>query len=87
MAIRGAVPGAGYTRTAVSTALDTGSDKRGEATLTRLGLPRHVIGLLHDEGVDDLHDWRRLGKRRFQIFGITTKTAKVLDRAAREARL
>lgn len=49
-------------------------------------LPAHILERLHAEGVDDLADWMRLGRRRFQIFGITHRIAQLLDAAAREAR-
>lgn len=70
--------------TASSTALDTGSGKRGSRSITEIGLPAHVVSLLEREGVRDLADWRRLGKRRHEIFGIVPSVVRILDVAARE---
>ena len=33
----------------------------------------------------DLHDWRRLGRKRLRIFGVTSKVVAQIDAAAREA--
>jgi hypothetical protein len=55
-------------------------------SLTKLSLPAHVLHLLHEEGVRDLDDWRRLGRRRLQIFGVTSRMVALLDAAATEAR-
>lgn len=57
-----------------------------DAILSRLNLPARVVHTLELEGVRDLNDWRRLGKRRFELFGITTTTAKKIDTAAGKAR-
>lgn len=54
------------------------------ASIALPNLPLHVLHLLHEEGVHDLHDWRQLGRKRKTIFGITTKTIALLDAAARE---
>lgn len=51
-----------------------------------LGLADHVLATLAEEGVATLSDWRQLGLRRLRIWGITRRTAAMLDRAAREAR-
>jgi hypothetical protein len=56
------------------------------STLSQLGLPAHVIGLLEAEGVRTLADWRRLGRKRLQIFGVTTAVCRLIDQAAKEAR-
>jgi hypothetical protein len=56
------------------------------ASIALPNLPLHVLHLLHEEGVRDLHDWRRLGRRRLRIFGITSKVVAQIDAAAREAR-
>lgn len=76
-----AAPGA-----ASSTALVTGPNGRGSESITRLGLPGHVVDLLRREGIVDLVAWRKLGNRRRQIFGITPRTIETLDQAAMEAR-
>jgi hypothetical protein len=49
-------------------------------------LPPHILQTLHAEGIFSLSDWRRLGRKRFAIFGITARLAAQLDAAAREVR-
>jgi hypothetical protein len=63
----------------------TGAAGQGRSvhTLSRLDLPRHVIAQLEAEGVTDLESWRKLGRRRLRLFGITRATAALLDAAAR----
>lgn len=65
---------------------------RGDATrkgnacsLSHLGLPAHVLDALEREGITDLLAWRKLGRRRLAIFGVTPRTAALLDAAAKEA--
>ena len=50
-----------------------------EPTIADSGLSAHLVDLLAREGVRTLADWRRLGKRRWSIFGVTTAVAKMLD--------
>lgn len=52
---------------------------------TLAALPPHIVEQLHLEGVYSLADWRRLGRRRLRIFGITRRTVEELDTAARKA--
>jgi len=54
--------------------------------LSRLGLPTHVLDLLEHEGVTDLAAWRRLGRKRHQLFGITKAMCRQIDAMAREVR-
>jgi len=78
-----AAPGAGYTRAA---------DRQGNAaghrdeSIAHLGLSAHVLETLADAGVSSLGDWKRLGPRRRQIFGITGRVIALLDRAANRVR-
>ena len=46
-------------------------------------LPAHILRLLADLGVHDLHGWRQLGPKRLRQFGITKRTVDLLDRAAK----
>ncbi|MGH2447222.1 MAG: hypothetical protein ACRDFS_01250 [Chloroflexota bacterium] len=62
---------------------DGGIDNGNASSLTHLNLRAHVVERLAAEGIHSLEDWRRLGKRRLQIFGLTTSIAKMLDAAAR----
>ena len=68
----GAASGAGHSGAAGSTG-DT-------ASISASGLPPHIIERLATEGIHDLQGWKKLGKRRFQIFGITTSVAKKITR-------
>ena len=54
------------------------------ASISQLGLPELVIARLEREGVRDLHDWRRLGRKRHAIFGITSRMVREIDAAARK---
>jgi hypothetical protein len=66
------------------------------AQLAQSSSPPHdeAIGALPDslrerlaaEGVFTLQDWTALGRRRHQLFGITTATVKKLDALARASR-
>ena len=79
MAAHGAAPGAGDSGTAAIS--------RGNAcNLSHLGLAPHVLATLAREGVTDLAGWKKLGRRRFNIFGITSTTATKLDEAAKSAK-
>jgi hypothetical protein len=49
-------------------------------------LPPHLIERLAAEGVHSLTDWRALGRRRHQVWGITRRMAAELDALAREVR-
>lgn len=60
-------------------------EQRSAVSVFPAGLPAHILELLHAEGVHDLHDWRRLGKRRLRIFGIVPSVVRILDTAVREA--
>ena len=51
--------------------------------IATLALPAHVLRVLEAEGVHTLAEWRSLGRRRHQIFGITARTVARLDEAAR----
>jgi len=48
-------------------------------------LPPALIERLAGEGVFTLGDWRALGRRRRQIFGVTAAMCRELDRLARGA--
>jgi hypothetical protein len=48
------------------------------------GLPAQILERLRAEGVNSL-DWKRLGRRRFRIFGVTRRVAAQLDSLARDA--
>lgn len=71
-----AAPGARDSRAAEAS-------KGNGANLPQLGLAPHVVAALDREGITDLESWRRLGRKRRQIFGITPRTVETLDRAAR----
>ena len=65
--------------------MSAASDGQGSRprTLSQLDLPAHVLPILEREGVVDLESWRKLGRRRFRLFGITRATIMLLDAAAR----
>lgn len=46
-------------------------------------LPPHILQTLHNEGVYSISDWRKLGRRRHQLFGITKAMVRRIDAAAR----
>jgi hypothetical protein len=48
-------------------------------------LPRPIIERLA-AGVDSLETWRKLGRKRLRIFGITRRVAALLDALERGAR-
>jgi hypothetical protein len=63
---------------------------RGDATLTgdacslsRTEIPVHILARLAAEGVSTLAEWRALGRRRYEIWGITRKTVAQIDQLAR----
>lgn len=67
-----------------------GTTARGHSTgntasIAELHLPQHVLDVLADEGVHDLDDWRRLGRKRHRLFGVTRAMVRRLDAMAREA--
>lgn len=49
-------------------------------------LPESLRERLAAEGVFTLDDWMALGRRRHQLFGITSATVKQLNAAARSRR-
>jgi hypothetical protein len=49
-------------------------------------LPEPLRQRLAAEGVYTLQDWTALGRRRHQLFGITSATVKKLDALARSSR-
>lgn len=49
-------------------------------------LPEPLRERLAGEGVFTLQDWKALGRRRHQLFGITSATVKQLDALARSSR-
>ena len=49
-------------------------------------LPESLRERLAGEGVFTLQDWVALGRRRHQLFGITSATVKKLDALARSGR-
>ncbi len=49
-------------------------------------LPDSLRERLAGEGVFTLQDWVALGRRRHQLFGITSATVKKLDALARSSR-
>lgn len=49
-------------------------------------LPESLRERLASEGVFTLQDWAALGRRRHQLFGITSATVKKLDALARAQR-
>lgn len=55
------------------------------ATVTPLptAIPAEIRVRLHREGINSCEDWRRLGAKRGQLFGITKKTRKAIDAAVR----
>jgi len=55
-------------------------------TLTRLELPAHTLERLHAEGIFTLADWRALGGRRYELWGITRAMVREIDALARGAR-
>lgn len=79
MRTQGAAPGGGYSGAAGSAG--------NSAILTQPGIPAHVLERLRAEGIDvtTLGEWRALGRRRFQVWGITRRTALELDKLARGA--
>lgn len=82
MRANSAAPGAvcGGLRGGLTTAGNT-------ASITEIGLPAHVLDVLHAEGINTIEDWRRLSrKRRDSIFGLPPARVRDLDRLAREAR-
>jgi hypothetical protein len=56
-----------------------------EISLADSGAEPNIVGRLHAIGVDTCAEWRRLGKQRFRIFGITTVQASRLDELVRDA--
>jgi hypothetical protein len=46
-------------------------------------LPPTLVTRLAAEGVHSLEDWRALGRKRLQLFGITKRVIKQLDALAR----
>jgi len=82
MTKRGAAPEARDLGAADSTGAAAGHRADSVANLP---LPAHVLEALAEEHVYTLTDWRRLGKRRWSIFGVTPKVVELLDAAAREA--
>ena len=49
-------------------------------------LPESLRERLAAEGVYTLQDWTALGRKRHQLFGITSATVKQLDALARSSR-
>jgi hypothetical protein len=45
-------------------------------------LPSPIIERLAAEGIDSLEAWRRLGRKRLRIFGITRRVVAQLDALA-----
>lgn len=62
-----------------------GQINKGSRQSLPLELGEVILDRLRAEGIHDLHDWRQLGRRRMQIFGVTTSVAKKIDAAARRA--
>jgi hypothetical protein len=48
-------------------------------------LPNSLLERLRAEGVETLEAWVALGRRRFQIFGVTRAAVTQLDQLARAA--
>jgi hypothetical protein len=48
-------------------------------------LAPHILERLAAEGVCTLADWRALGRRRFQLWGVTRAMAAQIDEIARGA--
>ena len=48
-------------------------------------LPLRLLERLRSEGVATLEEWLALGRRRFQIFGVTRATVSQLDALAKAA--
>lgn len=46
-------------------------------------VPERVLRRLADVGVHSLTDWKALGRRRFEIFGVTARWVSELDELAR----
>ena len=49
-------------------------------------IPARIVARLADAGVRSVADWRALGRRRMEIFGITRRWIDALDELARERR-
>lgn len=49
-------------------------------------IPARIMERLANAGVHSLEDWRRLGRRRREIFGVTTRWVEQLDELARKPR-
>jgi len=49
-------------------------------------IPAHIRARLEREGIGSLAAWRAAGRRRYQIFGIPTPLAKLIDALARGGR-
>jgi hypothetical protein len=74
---QGAAPRAGT--------LGSGFDTAGDRCSIPCDLiPARIIDRLADAGVHSLADWRRLGRKRHEIFGVTQRWAARLDDLARE---
>ena len=69
-------------RVAPGVAADSTGDRQ---SLAQRGLPASILERLAAEGVRDLADWRALGRRRFELWGITSRMVRELDAAARKA--
>jgi hypothetical protein len=48
-----------------------------------LGLPEHVIATLASAGISSIQRWRETCEERAGIFGISPRTAALLDAAVR----
>jgi len=48
-------------------------------------LPSTLLERLRSEGIETLEAWVALGRRRFQIFGVTRATVTQLDQLAKAA--
>lgn len=76
----------------VATTLDGGIFEGNVAghdtrSIAQVGLPISIVERLAAVGVTTFEDWSALGRRRRQIFGITTATAKQIDGLAQQGRL
>lgn len=65
-----------------------GTSGRGHIGGSRLSiaqgtLPPHILERLAAEGVHSLADWRALGRRRFQLWGVTRRVVEQVDKLAR----
>jgi len=58
--------------------------ENGNSRPREIPLPAHIVARLAAEGVHSLADWRRLGRRRHQFFGITRRVVEQLDALVRE---